>query len=224
MIFLPIITLRKDEEHMKSKTEKLIRRFEISLAAAFVITSIFSFVSFAASCSDVRRDVLRMHVIANSDSDEDQILKLKVRDAVLNEGEEIFDGSLTSANAEKLLSPQKERLEETAREVIRKNGFDYDVRLEIGKDFFSTRTYDDRITLPAGEYEAVRVIIGEGKGKNWWCVMFPPMCLPAAESSDDAELQDILSEDELKVVESNPKFEPRFKIIEIYEKLTQKLK
>lgn len=77
-----------------------------------------------------------MHVIANSDSDEDQILKLKVRDAVLNEGEEIFDGSLTSANAEKLLIPQKERLEETAREVIRKNGFDYDVRLEIGKDFF----------------------------------------------------------------------------------------
>ena len=157
---------------MKSKTEKLIRRFEISLAAAFVITSIFSFVSFAASCSDVRRDVLRMHVIANSDSDEDQILKLKVRDAVLNEGKEIFDGSLTSANAEKLLIPQKERLEETAREVIRKNGFDYDVRLEIGKDFFSTRTYDDRITLPAGEYEAVRVIIGEGKGKNW--------CIPAA--------------------------------------------
>ena len=153
---------------MKSKTEKLIRRFEISLAAAFVITSIFSFVSFAASCGDVRRDVLRMHVIANSDSDEDQILKLKVRDAVLNEGKEIFDGSMTSANAEKLLIPQKERLEETAREVIRKNGFDYDVRLEIGKDFFSTRTYDDRITLPAGE--------------------------------------------------------PRFKIIEIYEKLTQKLK
>ena len=148
---------------MKSKTEKLIRRFEISLAAAFVITSIFSFVSFAASCSDVRRDVLRMHVIANSDSDEDQILKLKVRDAVLMEGKEIFDGSMTSANAEKLLIPQKERLEETAREVIRKNGFDYDVRLEIGKDFFSTRTYDDRITLPAGEYEAVRVIIGEGE-------------------------------------------------------------
>ena len=75
-------------------------------------------------------------------------------DAVLNEGKEIFDGSLTSANAEKLLIPQKERLAETAREVIRKNGFDYDVRLEIGKDFFSTRTYDDRITLPAGEYEA----------------------------------------------------------------------
>lgn len=120
--------------------------------------------SFAASCSDVRRDVLRMHVIANSDSDEDQILKLKVRDAVLMEGKEIFDGSLTSANAEKLLIPQKERLEETAREVIRKNGFDYDVRLEIGRTF-STRTYDDRITLPAGEYEAVRVIIGEGKAK-----------------------------------------------------------
>ena len=94
-----------------------------------------------------------MHVIANSDSDEDQILEAKVRDAVLMEGKEIFDGSLTSANAEKLLIPQKERLEETAREVIRKNGFDYDVRLEIGKGFFSTRTYDDRITLPAGEYE-----------------------------------------------------------------------
>lgn len=209
---------------MKTKTEKLIRRLEISIAVALVITSVFSLVSFAASCGDVRRDVLRMHIIANSNSDEDQALKLKVRDAVLKEGKDIFDGSLTSADAERVLIPQKERLEEAARKVIRENGFDYDVKLEIGKDFFSTRTYDDRITLPAGEYEAVRVIIGEGKGKNWWCVMFPPMCLPAAESSDDTELKDVLSDDELKVVESDPKFEPRFKIIEIYEKLAQKMK
>ena len=209
---------------MKTKTEKLIRRLEISIAVALVITSVFSLVSFAASCGDVRHDVLRMHVIANSNSVEDQALKLKVRDAVLKEGKDIFDGSLTSADAERVLIPQKERLEEAARKVIRENGFDYDVRLEIGKDFFSTRTYDDRITLPAGEYEAVRVIIGEGKGKNWWCVMFPPMCLPAAESSNDTELKDVLSDDELKVVESDPKFEPRFKIIEIYEKLAQKMK
>jgi Stage II sporulation protein R (spore_II_R). len=90
--------------------------------------------------------------------------RFQVRDAVLNDGEEIFDGFVISANASKMLTPRKERLEATAREVIRNTGFDYDVRLEIGKDFSWTRTYDDRRTLPAGEYEAVRVIIGEGEG------------------------------------------------------------
>lgn len=209
---------------MKTKTDSKIRRIEISVLAGLIIAVVLSFTSFAATCKEVRTDVLRMHVIANSDTDEDQALKLKVRDAVLREGKEVFDGSVTAQTAEQKLNPQKDKLLNAAKKVISDNGYDYEVKIEIGRDFFSTRTYDNRITLPAGEYEAVRVIIGEGKGQNWWCVMFPPMCLPAAEGGDDVKIDELLTDDELGVVESNPKFEPRFKIIEIYEKLVDKLK
>lgn len=209
---------------MKTKTDSRIRKIEISILAGLIISVVLSFTSFASTCKEIRTDVLRMHVIANSDSDADQTLKLKVRDAVLKEGKDVFDGSLTASQAEEILIPQKERLLKAARDTVIENGYNYDVKIEIGKDFFSTRTYDERITLPAGEYEAVRVIIGEGKGKNWWCVMFPPMCLPAAESDDNVEIEELLTQDELQVVESNPKYEPRFKIIELYEKLVDKLK
>lgn len=209
---------------MKTKTESNIRRIEISVLAGLVIAIVLSITSFASTCTEIRKDVLRMHVIANSDSDADQTLKLKVRDAVLEEGKSIFDGSLTAGEAEEILEPQRERLLAAAKRVIKENGYDYDVRIEIGRDFFPTRVYDGRITLPAGEYEAVRVIIGSGEGKNWWCVMFPPMCLPAAESEETVSLDTLMTEEELEIVGSNPKYEPRFKIIEIYEKIVNKFK
>ncbi len=203
---------------MKNK----IRRIELSVLCGLIITVILSTVSFARDCSEIRNSVLRMHVIANSDSDADQELKLKVRDAVLQAGKDYFDGSVTASQAEEKLIPVKEKLEQAAKQTIEENGFDYGVRVTICKEYFGTRTYDNDITLPAGQYEAVKVIIGEGKGHNWWCVMFPPMCLPAAES--DVEIDSVLSDSELSVVKSNPKFEPRFKIIEIFEKFTENVK
>lgn len=210
--------MMKGLKHMKSK----IRRIELSVLFGLIITVILSTVSFARDCSEIRNSVLRMHVIANSDSDADQELKLKVRDAVLQAGKEYFDGSITASQAEEKLIPVKEKLEQAARQTIEENGFDYSVRVTICKEYFGTRTYDNDITLPAGQYEAVKVIIGEGKGHNWWCVMFPPMCLPAAES--DAEIDSVLSDSELSVVKSNPKFEPRFKIIELFEKFAENVK
>ena len=157
-----------------------------------------------------------MHVIANSDSAEDQALKLKVRDALLEAGKEYFDNSESAAEAEKKLVLVKDELEAVAKKTVIDNGYDYDVKVNIGNAYFPTKTYDGEVTLPAGEYEAVHVVIGNGNGHNWWCVMFPPMCLPAAES--DVELDEVLSRDEYEIVKSNPKFEPRFKIIEWYEK------
>lgn len=198
------------------------RKLELSLFCGLVIAVLLSITSFGASCGEIRHNVLRMHVIANSDSEADQTLKLQVRDAVLAEGKELFDGSLTVAQAENILDSDKERLRAAAESVIRENGYDYNVTVEIGKDFFTTRTYDGKVTLPAGEYEAVRVIIGEGKGQNWWCVMFPPLCLPAAEAQ--ADIGDVLSDREERLVESDPKYEARFKIIEIFEKIAEKAK
>lgn len=160
--------LRKKENRCK---------LELSILCGLVIAVVLSVTSFGASCGNIRNEVLRMHVIANSDSEEDQAVKRKVRDAVLAAGKDLFDGSVTAAEAETVLDSEKQTLQQAAETVLRENGFSYGVRVEIGKDFFNTRTYDGKVTLPAGEYEAVRVILGEGKGQNWWCVMFPPLCI-----------------------------------------------
>ena len=201
---------------MKNKAGLLL----YSVLTAFIITVLISILSFEAKSDGIRNSVLRMHVVANSDSEADQKLKLKVRDAVLEAGRELFDGSISAEDAQEKLFPEKEKLKEAALKAIEENGFDYGVDVFIGKTYYTTRTYDNSVTLPAGNYEAVNVIIGEGKGHNWWCVMFPPMCLPAAEA--DTEIDDVLSDDELKLVKSNPEFEPRFKIVEIYEKIMEK--
>ncbi len=198
------------------KTKNKILTVELAVLTAFIITCVISTMSFASACEDIRNSVLRMHVVANSDSEEDQCLKLKVRDAVLEAGKEYFDNSESAAQAEEKLIPVKDELERVAKKVVEENGYDYDVKVNIGNAYFPTKTYDGNTTLPAGEYEAVNVIIGSGRGHNWWCVMFPPMCLPAAES--DTELDEVLSEREYEIVKSNPKFEPRFKIVEWYEK------
>lgn len=204
------------------KKKETRRKLELSVLCGLVITVLLSITTFGASCGNIRNSVLRMHVIANSDSEADQAVKLKVRDAVLTAGENLFDGSLTAADAETVLESDKQALQSAAETVLRENGFSYGVRVEIGKDFFNTRTYDEKVTLPAGEYEAVRVILGEGKGQNWWCVMFPPLCLPAAEA--DATMEDVLPENEAEITERRPQYEARFKIIELFEKLSEKAK
>ncbi len=193
---------------------KKFKLFEISLFAGLLIAIIFSITGFASTCEEIRGDVLRLHVIANSDSDEDQQLKLKVRDAVLKAGKNIFNGSVTKENAEEKIENEKEILIKAAKKVIKENGFDYDVEITVTDEYFNTRTYEN-VTLPAGKYKAVRVLIGESAGKNWWCVMFPPLCIPAAETNIDL----YFSDKEVKLVETNPKYEVRFKIIEIYESI-----
>ena len=154
---------------------KKFKILRISLLAGFILTIAFSISGFAKTCDEIRGDVLRLHVLANSDSEEDQQLKLKVRDALLTAGKNIFDGSVTKENAEEKIEKEKEKLIETAEKVIRENGFDYPVEITVTDEFFTTRTYEN-VTLPAGKYKAVRVLIGESAGKNWWCVMFPPLC------------------------------------------------
>ena len=193
---------------------KLSRKITISVALGVVLSIVVSTVSFAATCDGIRRDVLRLHVIAASDSEEDQQLKLKVRDGVLKAGAEIFDGSVNVENAVERLTPKLAEIERTAENIVKENGFDYDVSVTLSREFFATRTYES-VTLPAGKYLAVRVVIDEGQGKNWWCVMFPTLCLPAAAVK--TEIDDVLNEKEVQLVSRNPKFEPRFKIVEIIE-------
>ncbi len=205
---------------MKSKKLTKLMKIQAVVFAAVFAAGACSVGAFAYNCSRVRSDVLRMHVIANSDCSADQQLKLMVRDAVLERGAQLFDGTVTADEARRKIEPHKAELEAAAREVIERAGYDYPVSVNVVNEYFATRCYGS-LTMPAGRYTAVKVVIGEGAGHNWWCVMFPPLCLPAAQDRG-GNLDAFFDDGELKVVESSGRYEPRFKIIEIIEKLKEK--
>lgn len=198
----------------------IYKKIKISVCCALIISVMFSIISFAKTSQHIREEVLRLHVIANSDSDSDQELKLKVRDAVLKESPEIFDGSVNIENALEKIKPELDTIKKVAEKTIKENGYDYDVSVTISREYFTTRTYET-VTLPAGKYLALRIVIGDGAGHNWWCVMFPPMCLPAA--SKEKEIGSVLDDSEVKLVCKNPKYEIRFKIVEIYEGMKNRI-
>lgn len=197
--------------------KKTFLKIEISLLIALILCGILNINAFSEQCDNIRNKMLRMHVIANSDTDEDQALKLQVRDAVLSAGNEIFDGSVTSNEAKDKIAPYIKYLESVALETIKNKGYDYDVKITVEKEYFNTRTYDNSITLPAGYYTAVKVVIGEGKGQNWWCVMFPPMCLPTATA--ECEISEVLTDVETEIVTESEKYKIRFKIVEFLEEI-----
>lgn len=200
---------------------KKTRIKECSIALGLVIAIIVSITGFGMECNDIRSDIVRLHILANSDSDADQRVKLLIRDALLNCGEDIFSGVVNVKNAEEILNTRKNELIEIANNVLDENGMDYQSDVYLSKEYFTTRSYEN-FTLPAGEYMALKVILGEGKGHNWWCVMFPPLCLPAA--SEKVELDVVFGESGAEMIENGKKFEMRFKIIELIEGLKFKLK
>lgn len=196
----------------------LSKKIKISVTVGIVVAILFSICSFAKTSEEIRSDVLRLHVIANSDTSVDQNLKLRLRDYILQEGKDIFNGSVNVENAVEKIEPVLPELEKSAKAFVNQAGFDYDVKISLSNEYFTTKTYET-VTLPAGKYLALRVVIGSGEGHNWWCVMFPPMCVPAADKKD--EIENVFSEKEIKLVESKPKYEPRFKVVEIYEQLKE---
>ncbi len=193
-----------------------IKTISKSIICGFLITLLLGMCGFSGRCDVIRSSVLRLHILANSDSESDQNLKLLVRDAIQNEAGYIFDGANNIEDATRIATEEKERFLQIARRVIAEQGYDYDVDLVVTQEYFETRTYDE-VTLPAGTYTAVKILIGEGAGKNWWCVLFPCMCLPAAQES--TELSKVLDDEEIKIAQSNPKYEVRFKVVEWFQSI-----
>ncbi len=196
-----------------------LKAIEISALIALIF-AVISTLSFENSCEGIREKVLRLHVIAASDSVADQNMKYAVRDELLRDGESIFRGSETVIQAEEKVESSLAFLQKSAEITLKKLGCDYPVNVILGRTYFPTRQYED-VTLPAGYYNAVRVIIGAGKGKNWWCVMFPPMCLPAA-SKNSPSLDEILSVKETEIVTGGEKYEIKFWFVEKYYELKEK--
>jgi stage II sporulation protein R len=132
-------------------------------------------------------ELIRLHVLANSDSEADQALKYKVKDAIVKEMAVKFSSSKSINESRNILLTSLPQVEDIARATLRESGSGYDVKTQYGRFFFPTKYYGS-FSLPAGQYEAVRVIIGEGKGANWWCVLFPPLCfVPTEETGDSSE-------------------------------------
>lgn len=168
----------------------------------------------------IYNSVVRLHVLANSDSEEDQALKLAVRDAILKDSGKIFGKAKTREEAIAAIENNIDLIESTARETILSNGYDYSVNIELGEELYPTKNYES-FAFPSGKYLSLRVMIGEAEGQNWWCVLFPPLCLDAAKSAskEDAFISVGLNPEEYKIITEteNPKYKARFKILEIAE-------
>ena len=167
--------------------------------------------------------VVRLHVIANSDAEEDQALKLQVRDAVLARTEAILRASADRGEAESRLAAALPELERLAEETVAANGFDYSVTAELAETSFPTKDYDG-FSLPAGKYLALRLVIGQGTGQNWWCVVFPPLCTAAASEVPETALAAGLTEDQVSLMTGEDDgYVLKFKVVEWWEELWQRL-
>lgn len=181
------------------------------------------FCGFEENYNDITETVFRLHILANSDSEDDQQLKLKVRDAVLEETAYIFEDKDSAEESAKAAESNLDEIKSVAERVIKENGYDYSVRCEVTDMDFDNRVYDT-ITMPAGHYKALRITIGEAKGKNWWCVMFPPLCLPAVTDIDEAlaDCDGVFTAEELDMLQNPENYECRFYVLELIEKLKDK--
>ena len=173
---------------------------------------------------DYKDKLIRFHVIANSDTDEDQALKLKVRDAVIDYLQPKLENSNSIQESEKIIKKEYKNLERISKNIISKNGYDYNVKVGLQYSNFPAKQYSS-VVLPAGKYKALKIIIGEGAGKNWWCVMFPPLCFVDVSSgvvpdSSKELLQNNMSEEDYDLItddNSSSELTFKFKLVELFE-------
>lgn len=191
-----------------------------ALVCGFVLAALCSFFPFAAACGQLPRDVVRLHVVANSNGAEDQAVKLLVRDAVLEEAARWYQGAGSMEEASSQLCTHLQSIAGAARQVLGEQGVGYSATAQMTEMYFPTRDYGD-FRLPAGRYRTLRVTLGEGAGKNWWCVVFPSLCLPAA-TQEEALLT--LPEGERQVVEGGRDVQVKLKAVELWESLREWLR
>lgn len=185
---------------------------DIIMAAGAVLSVLLgSFRGFARECDEIPRSVLRLHIPANSDSEQDQQIKIMLRDHVLEEYGELLADSGSVDEAERRVRGLLPEIEKSCCDFLAQQGVDYGASAELTEMYFTTREYGS-VTLPAGDYTALRITLGSGEGHNWWCVMFPPLCIPLASAP--------LPEDELpEDFVNGGRIEVRFAVFEFFKSL-----
>lgn len=195
-----------------------LRCWEAALAIGLIIAVLVG--GWAARTQSALADqVIRLHVIANSDTPEDQALKLKVRDRVLEEASLLFQTGDTIAQTAERIETNLERLSAAGREVVEAEGYSYPVTASLEEDWFPTKKYSD-FSLPAGSYTALRVVIGDGAGQNWWCVLFPPLCLGSVTEVAETAMAAGFTEEEVKLITGDSEeYVLKFRILELWGEL-----
>ena len=203
---------------MKTKFKKIILLNFLLFVYVFLSAQSYA----TAISNNLSTAVFRLHVLANSNSDEDQNLKLKVRDSLLSYMNGLCSNCSTKQEAISIANEHKDDFQKIAEQTIKENGYDYTAKINIDNFYFPTKNYGD-ISLPAGYYDALRVEIGEAKGKNWWCVMFPSLCFIDVSSgvvNDNAKenLQDNLQKESYDIISDSkkPDIKLKFKLIEVF--------
>ena len=191
-------------------------KFKLSLLFGLISAILLSVSNFNVKCEDLRQNVLRLHIIANSDTESDQNLKLKVRDEVLQYTYTLFNNAKSKYEAENVISDNLQNISNVAYKTVLDNGFDYPVKAEITNMYFTTRYYEN-YTLPSGKFDALRITIGSGKGKNWWCVMYPSICISSVKEQDE-KARDTFDEQQYDIIK-NEQIQYKFKVVEVFEKI-----
>ena len=198
--------------------DQKLKRWEISLLAGLLI-AVLAGAWLGEEQTELADSVIRLHVIANSDSEEDQALKLAVRDRVLEEAETLYPPDATREQAVAALEGSLEELADAGRAEVERWGHSEPVSVQLAESWFPTKEYGD-FALPAGTYTALRVTIGEGEGRNWWCVAFPPLCLGAAsETVEQAAQAGQFTDDQVKLIRQEEGYVLKFKCLELLGQL-----
>ena len=227
---------------MKNERIKNILKINKNIKSQIILYSVMLFIvlglmvgyAYSQSCkintfsNDYKENLIRFHVLANSDSEEDQALKLKVRDKVISYLKPKLEDSESISQSEKIILNEKDKLMDICKETIKQNGYNYDVSINLGYSKFPTKQYSS-VVLPAGEYKSLKIIIGKGQGKNWWCVMFPPLCFiddqnGIIDEKTDKKLKEVLTEEEYDLIMAKNKSEVKnlefkFKITEVFQNI-----
>lgn len=193
---------------------KSLKLWEAALLIALSLTTLAALWAQGRH-SSISGKLVRFHVIAVSDDEYEQQLKLRVRDAVLEYISPRLEGAESSGQAREILADELDNIRETAQAVSEGRG----VTVTLTRENYPTKSYEG-FTLPAGEYDSLRVILGEGQGHNWWCIVFPPVCLSAAQA-DTVEEQ--LGEEDFRLISEDGGYELRFRALELWGELVEKL-
>lgn len=203
--------------------ESFIARF-LLLFSIFLLAMVIIYVAAAVSdAKAVYSDVVRLHILADSDDENEQALKLKVRDAILSEYGEALSQLKSTEAAKGMLTGEIDAVEALAERVVREAGYSHDVTVTFCREYYPTRVYDG-FDLPAGEYTSLRVLIGSGEGKNWFCMVYPPLCTASAES-DEALLEAGFSQSQVRLLTENEgEYTLRFKVVETFADCVETVK
>jgi len=206
---------------MKTRDNSKLKKWELALLLALCL-SLCAGMWAQREQRELADKMIRLHVIASSDSAEDQALKLEVRDLVLARLRPLLKGKDSVEEARAAIEEFLPRLEEDAKRFLESRGADSRVAVTLGREYYPTRTYDS-FSLPAGEYDSLRVILGEGRGENWWCVVFPPLCVSVVQA-EAAEISGLDLDDVALITEENEGYVLKFRIIELWSSLVSRIR